>query len=186
MGEGEHRPSFRFVHAADLHLGGRRWLSGEPSFPGLRATIRRADELAFEALVDLCLARNARLLLCAGDVFDGWCRDYAVVLRWAEQLRRLGEASCSVALLLGNHDARSRHLRHALLPDSARVLGRAGPDTWRLPELGVALHGWSAPEVEPGTDVVLSYPPPVSGQLNIGLLHTSAEGRRGHVDYAPC
>jgi DNA repair exonuclease SbcCD nuclease subunit len=186
MGEGSQKPTFRFVHAADLHLGGRRWLAREPSFPGLRERVRHADELAFGALVELCLSEQARLLVCAGDVFDGWCRDYGVALRFAQQLCRLRDARCSVAVVLGNHDARSRHLGHALLPDLARVLGRGQPETWLPPELGVAVHGWSAPEVETGTDVVMSYPSPRPGYFNVGVLHTSAEGRRGHADYAPC
>jgi DNA repair exonuclease SbcCD nuclease subunit len=185
MGEGS-RSSFRFVHAADLHLGGRRWLAREPSFPELRDRVRRADELAFGALVTLCLVERASLLVVAGDVFDGWCRDHTVALRFAEELCRLRDARCSVALVLGNHDARSRHLWHALLPDSARVLGRGTPETWHHEELALCIHGWSAPEVNPGADVVLGYPPPVAGRFNVGVLHTSAEGRAGHAHYAPC
>jgi DNA repair exonuclease SbcCD nuclease subunit len=34
--------------------------------------------------------------------------------------------------------------------------------------------------------LVPRYPPPVEGALNIGLLHTSADGRPGHHPYAPC
>jgi DNA repair exonuclease SbcCD nuclease subunit len=34
-------------------------------------------------------------------------------------------------------------------------------------------------------DVAATYPRAVPDCFNIGLLHTSAEGRRGHVDYAP-
>ena len=32
----------------------------------------------------------------------------------------------------------------------------------------------------------LSYPEALPGYLNIGLLHTSLDGRPGHDDYAPC
>lgn len=186
MVEGKRRSTFRFVHAADLHLGGRRWLVRDPSFPDLRRRVRHADALALRELVDLCLTEQASLLVLAGDVFDGWCRDHTVVLRFAEELCRLHRAGCVTALLLGNHDARSRHLCHALLPQSARVLGRARPETWQPPGLAVAVHGWSAPEVAPGTDVALSYPEALPGVFNLGVLHTSAEGRRGHADYAPC
>jgi hypothetical protein len=34
--------------------------------------------------------------------------------------------------------------------------------------------------------LVASYPRPVPQALNIGLLHTSADGREGHDTYAPC
>jgi len=180
------KATFRFVHAADLHLGGKLWIKRRPSFPDLDEHIRRADELAFGALVDLCLSQRARLLVCAGDVLDGWCRNHWTALWFTERLAPLRDARCSVALVLGNHDVRSRHLGHALLPDFVRVLGRGAPETWSLPELASCVHGWSAPDVEVGTDVVASFPEPAPGRFNIGVLHTSAEGRRGHAGYAPC
>ncbi|MFM8223211.1 MAG: hypothetical protein ACKOJF_30250, partial [Planctomycetaceae bacterium] len=35
-------------------------------------------------------------------------------------------------------------------------------------------------------DLSSRYPAPLRGLLNIGLLHTSADGRPGHESYAPC
>jgi hypothetical protein len=55
-----------------------------------------------------------------------------------------------------------------------------------LDRLGIPLHGWSFPEPEAPVDVASLLPAPLPGLLNIGMLHTSAEGRRGHADYAPC
>jgi DNA repair exonuclease SbcCD nuclease subunit len=142
--------------------------------------------LALRALVDLCLAEGAQLLLCVGDIIDGWCRDHRVGLVFVQELLRLREVGCEVALLLGNHDVRTRVMRPLLLPDNARVLGERGPETWLLERLGTALHAWSVPAPDHEVDVASLYPPPVPGLLNVGLLHTSAEGRRGHAEYAPC
>jgi DNA repair exonuclease SbcCD nuclease subunit len=36
------------------------------------------------------------------------------------------------------------------------------------------------------TDLTRSYPAPVAGALNVGLLHTALDGREGHAPYAPC
>ncbi|HVU01503.1 MAG TPA: DNA repair exonuclease [Polyangiaceae bacterium] len=177
---------FTLVHAADLHLGGRRWLRSEPEDGEFAEAVRRADRLALRALVDLCLSENARLLLLSGDILDGWCRDHRIALELVKELFRLRDAGCEAALLLGNHDVRTRFARPLLLPEWAFVIGTRGPETRVLDELGVALHGWSAPEVKGDVDVAALYPPPVTDLLNIGLLHTSAEGRRGHADYAPC
>jgi DNA repair exonuclease SbcCD nuclease subunit len=49
----------------------------------------------------------------------------------------------------------------------------------------VAIHGRSFPERAVDEDLVPSYPPPVPGFFNIGLLHTSLTGRAGHDTYAP-
>jgi DNA repair exonuclease SbcCD nuclease subunit len=176
---------FCFVHAADLHLGGRRWLRCAPASRRLAQRVAAADKLALRSLVDLCLAERAALLLCAGDVLDGWCRDHNVGLELVQQLLRLGGA-CHVALVLGNHDARTRVMGPLLLPGHVHVLGRVGPETRILSELGVALHGWSFPEVSSATDVAALFPAPLTGLFNVGLLHTSAEGCRGHERYAPC
>jgi DNA repair exonuclease SbcCD nuclease subunit len=126
------------------------------------------------------------MLLCAGDVIDGWCRDHRVGLVLVHELLRLHDSGCEIALLLGNHDVRTRVMNPLLLPERARVLGRFAPETRVLDRLGIALHGWSFPEPDAPTDVAALYPAPLAGLLNIGMLHTSAEGRNGHADYAPC
>ncbi|MBM4361351.1 MAG: DNA repair exonuclease, partial [Deltaproteobacteria bacterium] len=174
------------VHAADLHLGGRRWLRRAPSERALAEQLRIADLRSLSSLVDLCLAERASLLLLAGDIFDGWCRDHRVGLVLAAELARLREVGALALLVLGNHDLRSPVTRPLLLPESAAVLGAEAPETRLLSALGVAVHGWSHPRVSPGEDVVARFPAPLPGWLNVGLLHTSAEGRAGHADYAPC
>lgn len=35
-------------------------------------------------------------------------------------------------------------------------------------------------------NLALTYPPPVEGWLNIGVLHTALEGNTAHANYAPC
>jgi exonuclease SbcD len=177
---------FCFVHASDLHLGGRRWLRSTPSDARIARSVSLADRLALGALVDLCLAERAKMLLCSGDIIDGWCRNHQVGLVLVQELLRLRHAGCEVVLLLGNHDVRTRVMKPLLLPQHAFVLGRHGPETRVLERLGVALHGWSFPEPEAPVDVASLYPAPLAGHLNIGLLHTSAEGRNGHANYAPC
>jgi len=180
------RSDFCFVHAADLHLGGRRWLRSEPADRGFSERVRLADRLALRALVDLCLEERAAILLLSGDIIDGRCRDHRVSLELVHQLFRLRDAECDVAIVLGNHDVRTRLMKPMLLPGWARVLGVGAPETFILERLGVALHGWSFPEAEALTDIAELYPEPIPGLVNVGLLHTSADGRRGHAAYAPC
>jgi DNA repair protein SbcD/Mre11 len=134
---------FCFVHASDLHLGGRRWLRSTPLNGRIAERVALADQLALRALVDLCLGERAEMLLCSGDVVDRWCRDYRVGLVLVHELLRLRDAGCEVVLLLGNHNVRSRVLRPLLLPEHARVLGVSGPETRVLDHLGIAVHGWS-------------------------------------------
>jgi exonuclease SbcD len=177
--------TFSFVHAADLHLGGRRWLRSRPPNAELGQLARSADRLALSNLLELCRKERARFLILAGDVIDGWCRDFSVALRLSRDLEGLAESGCECLLLLGNHDARSRALRCLLLPQHAWALGLHGPETRVFPDVNVAIHGWSCPEVPALQDVSASYPEPLTGHFNLGVLHTSAEGVRGHAEYAP-
>jgi DNA repair protein SbcD/Mre11 len=62
----------------------------------------------------------------------------------------------------------------------------AKPKTVRIDELEVALHGRSFSDRAVTENIVLDYPDPVPGWFNIGVLHTSCEGRPGHANYAPC
>src|SRR5688572_25610455 len=101
---------FTFVHAADLHLGGRRWLRSAAPTVELGELARSADRRAFWNLIELCVAEKARFLILAGDVIDGWCRDFSVALRLVRDLEDLRSSGCECLLLLGNHDVRSRAL----------------------------------------------------------------------------
>jgi len=177
---------FTFVHAADLHLGGRRWLRSPPPSAELGLLARSADRQALQNLVELCLTERARFLILAGDVIDGWCRDFSVALRLSRDLEKLRGSGCECLLLLGNHDVRSRALGCLLLPQHAWVLGARGPETRVFPDVLAAIHGWSGPEVPEGEDVSAHYPAPLDGHFNLGVLHTSAEGVLGHAEYAPC
>ncbi|MEO8798336.1 MAG: DNA repair exonuclease, partial [Polyangiaceae bacterium] len=62
-------------------------------------------------------------------------------------------------------------------------------DTCILQELGVAIHGRSYASAATTDDLAATYPPPVSGLFNVGILHTNAAGASGGADhgtYAPC
>src|SRR5262249_25240669 len=80
----------------------------------------------------------------------------------------------------------SRIVSSLLLPDNVAPLGLSGPETVVLDSLGVAVHGQSYAERATTDNLAAAYPAPVVGAVNVGLLHTSADGREGHDPYAPC
>jgi DNA repair exonuclease SbcCD nuclease subunit len=176
--------SLKLVHAADLHIDSPlRGLSRYEGAPA--AQIRNATRRAFENLVELCRQERAALLLIAGDVFDGDWRDYSTGLFFAGQLARLREAGVQVVMLRGNHDARSQISRELRLPENVRDLSTRRPESALFEELGIAVHGQGFAAREVPEDLAARYPPPIDGLFNIGLLHTSLDGRPGHAPYAP-
>jgi len=177
--------SFRFLHAADIHLDSP--LIGLASVEGRVAErIRTAPRAAFEALVERAIEDEVDFLVIAGDLYDGTWRDYKTGLFFAEQMGRLNQARIPVYVLHGNHDAESQITKPLVLPDNVSVFGAREAETFRIDELNVALHGQSFREKAVTDNLVPDYPAPVDGAFNIGVLHTALGGMGNHANYAPC
>ncbi len=175
---------FRFLHAADLHLGSP--LLGLAQKDGdVAARFARASREAFEDLVTRALEEEIAFAVIAGDVFDGDWRDASIGLFFNRQLARLANRGVPTYFLRGNHDADSVVTRSLTWPDSVVEFSTRRPETHRLEELRVALHGRGFPRREVTENYAVDYPEPVPGWFNIGVLHTAC-GRAGHENYAPC
>jgi exonuclease SbcD len=175
----------RFIHAADLHLDSP--LSGLRERAGDRAeNLIGATRRAFENLVDFAIEERVGLVVIAGDVFDGDWPDHGTGLFFVKMLASLDAAGIPVAMIRGNHDAASVITRRLSWPRNVREFSSRSPETWPLPEIGVAIHGQSFADRAIPQNLAAGYPAPVAGLFNIGLLHTSATDRPGHETYAPC
>jgi DNA repair exonuclease SbcCD nuclease subunit len=148
--------------------------------------LRGATRRAFERLVNLAIEDRVSFVVIAGDLFDGERDDYQTAMFLQRQLRRLDECDIPVIIAYGNHDAANQITRRLDLPHSARVLPYDTPATIELPGAEAALHGMSYATRAVNEDLVGRYPQPVPGVLNVGVLHTSIDGRPGHDPYAPC
>ncbi|MFC3126901.1 exonuclease SbcCD subunit D [Pseudoroseomonas globiformis] len=177
--------SFRFIHAADLHLDSPlRGLDADDAAPAAR--IRGASRAALTALVDLAIAEQVDFVVIAGDLYDGDWSDYRTGQSLVAALGKLTRAGIRVFAIRGNHDAESVLSRDLRLPDGARMLSSRSPDSIDLPEHGVVLHGQSFASRAATENLAGAYPRPRPGRFNLGLLHSSADGRPGHATYAPC
>jgi exonuclease SbcD len=175
----------KFLHAADVHLDSP--LKGLERYDGAPVEeIRGATRRAFENLVDLALAEEVAFLLLAGDLYDGDWKDYNTGLFFAAQMRRLEEAGIRVFVISGNHDAASQITKVLRPPANVRVLSTRKSETVVLEELEVAIHGQGFASAAVSDDLAATYPAAVPHLFNIGLLHTSLDGRPGHAPYAPC
>ncbi len=178
-------PSFRFVHAADIHLDSPlKGLAGQEG--ETVRLIRSATRTALEALIGRVIEEQAAFLVIAGDIYDGNWRDYHTGLFFVRQMGRLAEAGIPAFLIHGNHDAASQITRRLSLPDNVTVFSSQKPETHIVEHLGVALHGQSFPQRSVTANLARGYPDPVPHAFNIGLLHTGLGGEEGHETYAPC
>lgn len=175
----------KFLHAADVHLDSP--LRGLERYEGAPAAeIRGATRRAFERLVDLAIEEEVAFLLLAGDLYDGDWKDYNTGLFFVAQMNRLREADVRAFVIAGNHDAASQITKVLRPPDNVKLFSTKRPETVVLDDLGVALHGQGFASAAVTDDLAAGYPAAVPHLFNIGLLHTSLDGRQGHAPYAPC
>ena len=88
-------------------------------------------------------------------------------------------------LIRGNHDALNVMSRGLPYPANVHEFSARG-ETKFIEDLQVALHGRSFAERGTKDEFLSGYRMRREGWLNIGVLHTSLEGTRGHDPYAPC
>lgn len=177
--------SLKFIHAADVHLDSP--LRGLERYEGAPVEdLRGATRRAFENLTDLALNEAVDFVLLAGDLYDGDWKDYNTGLFFSRQMARLREAGIQVLVIAGNHDAASQITRMLRPPENVKIFSTREPETLILESLGVAVHGQGFATRSVTEDLTRAYPLADPDLFNIGLLHTSLDGRPGHEPYAPC
>ena len=178
--------TFKFLHAADLHLDSPLLGLANKS-PDFAAKVERASRQAFDNLLDLAIDENVAFVVLAGDVFDGDLRNFQTGLIFTGAMRRLEEAGIRVFLIAGNHDAENRYASRLSYSDNVRLFGHKAPESVEIEELGVVVHGQSFGQRDVIENLARIYPPPQANRFNIGVLHTACAGSEGpHAAYAPC
>ena len=175
----------KFIHTADIHL--------DSPLKGLEAhedapveQIRGATRRAFDNLIDLAIEEEVDFILIAGDLYDGDWKDYNTGLFFADRMGRLSRAGIKVFIVSGNHDAASQITRAMSLPGNVTLFSPRKPQSVKLDDFGVIIHGQSYSFRSVTENLAIQYPQNDPSYFNIGLLHTSLTGREGHEDYAPC
>lgn len=175
----------KFIHTADIHLDSP--LSGLSAYKDAPAEqLRNVTRDAFTRLVDEAIEESVDFMVIAGDLYDGSWKDYNTGHFFCREMGRLNQVGIPVYLLLGNHDADSEMTKKLTLPANVHQFESRKPSTFRIEALKVALHGRSYKEAATLENLATSYPAPVAGWLNIGVLHTALEGYAAHASYAPC
>ncbi len=175
----------KFIHTADIHL--------DSPLKGLEAhedapveEIRGATRRAFDKMIELAIEENVDFILIAGDLYDGDWKDYNTGLFFAGRMGKLSRAGIRVFIVSGNHDAASQITRAMPLPENVTFLSTKKPQSVKLDDLGVIIHGQGYSVRAVTDNLACRYPQYDPGYFNIGMLHTSLTGRPGHENYAPC
>ena len=175
----------KFVHCADVHLDSPlRGLSRYEGAPVAR--LRPATRDAFDRLVQCAIEEKVAFVVIAGDLYDGDRDDFQTAMFLQRRLHVLREQGIPVVIAYGNHDAANEITKRLRLPDNVFVFPHDAAGQTVLEDAGAVLQGRSYPSRAVSDDLSAGYLPAVNGALNVGVLHTSLDGRPGHDRYAPC
>ncbi len=177
--------SVKFLHAADIHLDSP--LQGLAHYEGAPIDqLRGATRRALENLIDLAIEQKVAFVLLAGDLYDGDWQDYNTGLFFTKQMLRLRDVGIEVFAVAGNHDAATEITKGLRLPDNVKMLATHSPEKVIIESVDVAICGQGFATRAVPKDLAAGYPLADPSLFNIGLLHTSLDGRPGHAVYAPC
>ena len=164
--------TFRFVHAADLHLdapfqGIRR------ASPAITQALGQASLKAWDALVQLTIDQDAAFLLIAGDICDGSERGIPAQLRFLNGLQRLSSLGIRTFIVRGPQDPADRWTAIHRWPDGVHCFGTHMPESIAVRTSSghiATIHGanHSSDRV---SNRVARFRRGVEPGLHIGLLH---------------
>lgn len=126
--------------------------------------------------VDGVVRQRPDVVLIAGDVFDRHDPSARALGCVQEMLDVLSDDGRVVAIIGGNHDAEVGLTGSLRLTPRVHWFDADEPSTLVLHQYGLALHGQSVASARDVRNVQPGYPQPVSGLINIAMLHTSITG----------
>ncbi|MBO9607465.1 MAG: DNA repair exonuclease [Paenibacillaceae bacterium] len=182
---------FRFVHAADLHLGSPfRGLSAQMP-PAIRETVLMAGYEALKALVELTIRIKADFLVIAGDVYDAADRSLQAQIRFQQAMERLGAAGIPVFVAHGNHDPADGRSAHLRWPDNVRFFSSEQVESIPLHKRGedrpyAHVYGMSYGTAEVTANLARGFRVRPGAPYHIAVLHANVDGEGEHANYAPC
>lgn len=178
---------FKFIHAADIHLGspfrGIRDVSSE-----IGERLCNATFSAFDNIIDACIRHEVDFLLVAGDVFDAEDRSLMAQLHFRKGLSRLSRQNIACFVAHGNHDPLSGWSATLEWPELVHIF-REIPESIPVIKNGETIAhvtGMSYPTSDIRENLSLRFLRPEDSPFSIGLLHANVGRDTGHEPYAPC
>lgn len=171
-----------FIHVADIHLGSPLVASSEEK----QKEINSAIEESLNKVVELAIDNSVDFVVIAGDLFDGSITNASLAAKFIKIMQPLTNHKIPSYIIWGNHDAEGKHNLSFSDSEYIHFFKASSPHTFLINEKHIALHGQSFASQVVKENLAINYPKKIEGAYNIGVLHTSLDGREGHDTYAPC
>lgn len=186
---------FCFVHAADLHLDTPFEGIGQVA-PRVAEALRDASLEAYDALVELAVARDAAFVVLAGDIYDGAERGVRAQLRFRKGLERLSDEGIWSLVVHGNHDPIAKGWSAIRSwPERVMIFGSRSVAEVTIEKDGepvATVRGISFAQQAEMDNLAGRFPKrsepefQSAPELQVGVLHCNVGGNPDHDPYAPC
>ncbi|WP_053375405.1 metallophosphoesterase family protein [Paenibacillus sp. FJAT-27812] len=181
--------SFRFIHAADLHLDSPfRGLAKAPDH--VREALTESTFAALRQLTGAAIREQVDFIVLAGDLFDEADRSLRAQLMLVREWEKLEEHGIAVFIIHGNHDPLNGMRAALKLPSNVHVFGadqmEYKPAYRRSGELAAFIYGRSYGTRIMTENMAAQYQIQPEAPFHIALLHGNVDGDGSHDPYAPC
>jgi len=177
--------TFRFIHAADVHLGSFLNINGKPQ-KEIQDLCKTAVYDAFERLCSKAILYEVDFILICGDVYDSYLRSVRGNRFFITECQRLNEKNISVYVIYGNHDALNDSLELFTMPINVHILSADRVDNFEVYKEGKIIAKIIGKSYKRRNEKEKTYENYLldNDVFNIAMLHTALE--RDNNSYIPC
>jgi DNA repair exonuclease SbcCD nuclease subunit len=171
------KPSVKFIHTADLHLGSRIQLNKDFD-SDLDQNYKNAVYNSFNKIIKGAIEKEVNFLVISGDVFDNEARSVKATRYFKEKCEQLKEHGIKIYIINGNHDPYRREGELLELPDNVYICDTEEVSTFEIYEEGKLIArvlGQSYRGSSESRKMCTFYTTPDQSVYNIGLLHTQLD-----------
>ena len=177
--------TFRFIHAADIHIGSFLNINGKPQ-EEIQELCKSAVYDGFESICNKAILYKVDFLLLCGDVYDSYLRSVRGNRFFVNQCLRLSEKNISVFVIYGNHDAANEKEELFAMPANVHILSSDKVESFEVCKAGEVIAKIIGKSYKHRSEREKTYEDYLldNDVFNIAMLHTSLEG--DNKNYVPC
>lgn len=176
---------FRFIHAADLHLGSYLNINGKPQ-ENIQDLCKGAVYGGFERICSNAILYKVDFILLCGDVYDSYLRSVKGNRFFMDQCVRLGEKNISVYAIYGNHDAINEKGELFSISQNLHILSSDKVESFEIYKSGEVIAKIIGKSYKTRSEREKTFENYLLDDdvFNIAMLHTALE--RDNKNYIPC
>ena len=177
--------TFRFIHAADVHIGSFLNINGNPQ-KEIQELCKSAVYDGFESICNKAISYKVDFIVLCGDIYDSYLRSVRGNRFFINQCSRLSEKNISAYVIYGNHDATNEKEELFAMPPNVHILSSDKVESFEVFKAGeiiARIIGKSYKHRSEKEKIHENYL--LDNEVfNIAMLHTALEGN--NKNYVPC